>query len=250
MTSDTSTEESKVGRQRPSSGEELGRRISQVVALYQTKRKAAEVAEISVDQLSAYEKAKNKAPFEVLTRLARAKGVRLEWLASGEGPMLREEGAEKGLAGTTSVYVPAEELPEGFVLVPRFDVEASAGPGAFADREQVVDYLAFKGEWVRRTLGVDPRRLVLISAIGDSNEPTIRSGDLLLIDTSVTHIEDNAFYVLALADAIVVKRVQRFLSGAVTIKSDNPAYVDETLASEELDAINVAGRVRWIGRLV
>lgn len=161
-----------------------------------------------------------------------------------------EESAATEFGGATSVYVPADELPDGFVLVPRFDVEASAGPGAFADREQVVDYLAFKGEWVRRTLGVDPRRLVLISAIGDSNEPTIRSGDLLLIDTSIDRIEDNAFYILALADAIVVKRVQRFLSGAVTIKSDNPAYIDETLDPEELEAINVAGRVRWIGRLV
>ena len=33
-------------------------------------------------------------------------------------------------------------IPEEFVLVPRYDVQASAGPGMFADHEAVVDHMA------------------------------------------------------------------------------------------------------------
>ena len=134
--------------------------------------------------------------------------------------------------------------------MPRYDVEASAGPGAFAETEDVVDFMAFREDWVRRTLRVDPASLVLITAVGDSMEPAIRAGDLLLVDRSVDRILDDAIYVLAIAGRLIVKRVQQFLNGAVTIKSDSDSYVDETIAPEEIDQIRVAGRVRWIGRLI
>jgi len=102
----------------------------------------------------------------------------------------------------------------------------------------------------RRALGADPRRLVLITAVGESMEPTIRSGDLLLIDTSIDRIVDNAIYVVVYAEHLVVKRVQRFFNGAVTIKSDNAAYVEETLAPTDAAGLRVAGRVRWIARML
>ena len=41
---------------------------------------------------------------------------------------------------------------KGFVLIPRLDVEASAGSGALIGREQVLDYLAFRESRVRRDL--------------------------------------------------------------------------------------------------
>lgn len=139
---------------------------------------------------------------------------------------------------------------KGFVMIPRYDVQASAGPGMFADQEQVIDYMAFQRGWVRRVLRANPDDLVLISAEGDSMEPAVRSGDLLLVDTAVTAFRDDAIYVVVLAGKLLVKRVQSFFDGAVTIKSDNAAYVEQTIASEEVDQIQVAGRVRWIGRLI
>lgn len=154
-----------------------------------------------------------------------------------------------GLPTETSEQSGSGEMP-GYVLVPRYDVSASAGPGLLADSEQVVDHLAFREDWVRRSLGADPRRLVLITAAGESMEPTICSGDLLLIDTSIDRVVDNAIYVVVYAGHLVVKRVQRFFNGAVTIKSDNPAYVEETLGPDDALSLIVAGRVRWIARII
>ena len=49
----------------------------------------------------------------------------------------------------------------------------------------------------------------------------------------------------------MVRRIQRFFGGAVTIKSDNEqVYLDQTLNREEAEGIHVAGRVRWIGRMI
>lgn len=49
---------------------------------------------------------------------------------------------------------------------------------------------------------------------------------------------------------LVAKRVQQLFSGAVTIKSDNDAYDDERLEPAEAEQLTVAGRVRWIGRII
>ncbi len=49
----------------------------------------------------------------------------------------------------------------------------------------------------------------------------------------------------------MVKRIQRFFGGAVSIKADNEhAYVDHILNRNEAEEIHVAGRVRWIGRMI
>lgn len=205
-----------------------------------------------------------------IKQLASAADVDVVWLRSGTGsapdgfvPLPPQVSATRelwasGVAGPRTKR-PSSDLGAGraapalsdeFVFVPRYDIEASAGPGALLDQEKVVDHLAFKEDFVRRTLRADPKKLVLITGIGDSMEPTIRSGDLLLVDTGVTHFLDDAIYVISIDGALYVKRIQRFFGGAVAVKSDNAAYVEQTLSPGEAEAVRVAGRVRWIGRLI
>lgn len=205
-----------------------------------------------------------KPGVDKLVAIARAGGVTVDWLATGEGPMRPDEPPvqEQSLTQTQLTDIRervkaiengvgnANGLEPGFVMIPRYDVEASAGPGMFADAENVIDYMAFQRKWVRQALRADPDHLVLITAAGDSMEPVIRSGDLLLIDTSIDHFRDDAIYVIAMAGNLVVKRIQRFFTGGVSVKSDNPAYVEQTIGAGELDQVHVAGRVRWIGRLI
>lgn len=151
-----------------------------------------------------------------------------------------------------SVREPAAEYkpipPQGFVLVPRYDVHGSMGNGSVIHSEQIVDHLAFRAEWVRTALGASPEQLVLISAIGDSMEPTLRAGDLLLIDRSVTGVKHDSIYAFAVGDELRVKRVQRLYDGTLIVKSDNPGYISETLTPEQADKVNIVGRVVWTGR--
>jgi len=214
-----------------------------------------------------YEGGKSAPGFAIVQAIGDL-GIDLNWLATGEGAMQREpamHAAAAELYGTNRrrAEAAAEARPDldalrrqvaaignGFVMVPRYDVEASAGPGALTSEENVIDYMAFQAGWVRRALGVDPNCLALISAKGDSMEPTIRAGDLLLIDTGVNQVEDDAIYIIVLDGHLMVKRLQRFIGGVVSVKSDNAAYVEQTLSADELAAYAViAGRVRWIGRL-
>ncbi|MDX9862586.1 MAG: S24 family peptidase [Rhodospirillales bacterium] len=173
-------------------------------------------------------------------QIAAAMGVPLDWLARGEGPVRIQ-------AGKPTVPAP---LAEGFVMVPRYNVEASAGHGVLNGHEHVVDYMAFREDFVRRVLRAEPGNLALINAVGDSMEPAIRAGDLLLIDRGIDRIMDDAIYILGMGDELVVKRVQRFFDGGLSIKSDNVTYREQTIAPADTPQLRVAGRVRWIGRLI
>jgi len=138
--------------------------------------------------------------------------------------------------------------PSGFILIPRYNVEASAGGGAVVSDEQVVDRLAFREEWVRHALGVKPQDLALVTTIGDSMEPTLHPGDVVMLDMSVTQIQNNALYALQVNGSLLVKRVQRMMDGRVIIRSDNDLYEPETISTDMADSIKVVGRIVWAGR--
>lgn len=192
-----------------------------------------------------------KPGVDKLVAIARAGGVTVDWLATGEGPKRRHEEGP-GLAEPPTPFKDATTslVDDHFVLVPRYDVQASAGPGAFADMERVTDVLAFRADWVRRTLRTDPAQLALISAAGDSMDPTIRPGDLLLVDTSANEVAHDGIYVVVMGTHVLVKRVQRLYREGLVVKSDNPAYDEIRIGPDEMGEFIVAGRVCWVGRTI
>jgi phage repressor protein C with HTH and peptisase S24 domain len=167
----------------------------------------------------------------LLVRAAKELRVRPEWLAIGEEPM----------------HIFDEEE---FAMVPRYDVEASMGGGAEVDGELVIEHLAFKVKWLSEC-GLDRHHLALINAVGDSMEPTIVGGDILLVDKRQAAIKDlqaGVIYVLRIDTQLYAKRIQRKTDGSVAIMSDNKIYSEETVPADRLNDIHIIGRVAWIGR--
>lgn len=206
-----------------------------------TQAELAAASNLQPRQLQRMERGEQKPSLEVLTALT-LRGINLHWLLSGNGPITSKSGE--------LVLKDGSQLGDGYVFVPKYDISASAGPGMFAGEANVVDHLAFREEWVRRSLGVQPSDLALITAVGDSMEPAIRAGDLLLVHTGIDRFRDDAIYVVTVEDRLLVKRVQCLLNGAVVVRSDNPSYIEQMLGTGELDQVRVAGRVVWIARMV
>lgn len=90
----------------------------------------------------------------------------------------------------------------------------------------------------------------MITATGDSMETTIRDGDVLLVDTSIDRVKDNAIYVVVYGDVILVKRVHRRINGALQLISDNERYPSEEVPAGEVQLLSIAGRVMWFGRSI
>ena len=179
-----------------------------------------------------------------LVAIADAAGVTVEWLATGRGPMLRDAPPAPGDAVAVQA---AADAPAGYVAIPRYNVQASAGNGALVEHEQIVEFLAFSERYLRETVHTPPGNLLTIEARGDSMEPTIRDGDLMLIDVSPDQpLETGKLYVIRVAEELQVKRLQHRLDGGVAVLSDNPRYAPELIPRADLENLHILGRVLWV----
>ena len=138
---------------------------------------------------------------------------------------------------------------KGMVLVPQFDLGASAGAGSLDQSERPAGRMAFDEKWLR-DLGASPSGLSMIRVDGDSMAPTLSHGDDILVDRmdGGARLRDG-IYVLRLDDVLMVKRVAVGLGrGRFSVRSDNPHYPDW----EDIDPalVDVIGRVIWAGRKV
>ena len=190
---------------------------------------------------------------ERLVALARAAGVGVAWLAEGEGPEpvfepVSASGSRRRQPGARAIAKEQVDWRE-FVLLPRRPEAAAAGsatPAAPAGSE----FMALRHDWVRAVCGVEPGKLLLETAIGESMTPTIRDGNTLLIDSSDQTFRNFGIYVLAINGQRLVKRVQRKHDGTLVLISDNSAYQPDTVDKEAADDVKVVGRVVWAGGTV
>ena len=213
----------------------LGERLGALVDMYETQREAAQVIGRAPETLQNWKK--GRMPFfGDVAKLARDKGVRLEWLATGDGAMLAGE-RDPALNGE-------------YVFIPRYEVRAGAGGGQPVLSEDVSGFLAFRQDWIKNRLRRSPAKLAVIEAYGDSMHPTISDGDVMLVDMAESSIRGSAIYVLLAGNDAIVKRIDLRLGGQLLVKSDNPAYEDIVLPRDEADELRVIGKVVWTGGLI
>ncbi|WP_375403769.1 helix-turn-helix transcriptional regulator [uncultured Sphingomonas sp.] len=157
-------------------------------------------------------------------------------------PRLLAEGDRRTLAAMLGVSEAALGGPtdgDAPFALPRIDVEASAGPGAYSDGELV---LGIDGVDARlaRALRLRPGKAGLITVRGTSMEPGLLDGDQLIVDLADrTPAASPRVYVIRIEGAVMVKRVSAG-EGRLTAVSDNAA------ASAVPDGeVEVVGRVVW-----
>lgn len=183
-------------------------------------------------------------PVDRALNLARAGGVTFDWLVFGigDGTKLGQSGPiYKAISDRTATYQSTE-----FTTIPAYQVFASAGHGANITDEQLAEPMAFRTDWLRSE-GFDPAKMAVIRAKGDSMEPTINDGDVILIRLKNGEAPRDGLYVLRLSDGLFVKRLQ-FDFGGVRIISDNPLYKSRDLSKSELAELDLVGRVVWAGK--
>jgi phage repressor protein C with HTH and peptisase S24 domain len=221
--------------------------ISERIKILRGKEAIATFAKamgIHRNTLPRYESGERTPDGDFLARLCSRSGVEPAWLLLGEGPMYKEDQDQP----VASAHNPTDDKDGEYVQVPRYEVAASAGGGAWVESEQIVDYLSFRAGWVRNSLGVPLNNLALINVIGDSMEPTLADGDVVLLDTTSRNIQDSAIYVLQMNGTLLVKRIQHRLDGSLVVKSDNELYEAEIVTGEMIDQLRIVGRVVWSGR--
>lgn len=137
-----------------------------------------------------------------------------------------------------------------YTYIPHYPAEVSAGGGAENGSVGPPSYLAFLEWWLKkRRLKRD--NLFAVTVRGDSMEPELSDGDVVVVDRSRTDISEDALFVIRQASWLFVKRLQRRSSGKVMILSTNPRYEPEEVGPETPEnEFQVIGKVVWLAREV
>lgn len=138
-----------------------------------------------------------------------------------------------------------------FVQVPLYDVRAAAGFGAFIDDRPSAEALAFRRDWIERQVGARVADLSLVYVVGDSMEPILSDGDVIMVNRAERSVRQDAIYVVRIGDALLVKKLQRLPGGLIKVFSENSAYEPYTVKAADLESDegdSVVGRVVWAGK--
>ena len=195
---------------------------------------------------------------ETLLSIHEKSGCDLKWLMTGEGQPFPK------MAGNDSGGFPVP-LPQGgqvfdtlgnpvdieeFVLIPRYNVQASAGNGLTVEDEKPIFSMAFRKYWIDNHLNANPKDLAVISVKGDSMEGVLNERDNILINCAQNK-PGNGLYVVRIGNDLIVKRIQSMPGGKLLITSANEAYAPfEIDTNKDYDDIAIVGKVEWFGRQI
>ena len=161
------------------------------------------------------------------------------------------------LAGETDDDAPHAPAPSAIAAladkldletVPELELGYSMGGGSvFAAYEQrgIVPFARAMLRPIMRGTFAD---LFVARGEGDSMQPTLLDGDLVLIDTAQRDIrQQDRIWAVSYGDLGMIKRVRRLPSGMYRLMSDNELVPPIECCDDEM---HVVGRVIWIGRRI
>ncbi|MCF2910272.1 XRE family transcriptional regulator [Pseudoalteromonas sp. DL2-H2.2] len=157
--------------------------------------------------------------------------IDLNWLLTGEQPA--EQSAVSGSGD--------------MLMVPKLDVEASAGFGSINGSEDITEQFALNKRWLSTQLGVHSEQLAFVTIRGDSMLPTLQHGDMVLVDLSQRDANKRGVFVLQTEDGLMAKRLQQHRDH-ISVVSDNPEYPAWQIHADNAQQHGIAGRIVWCGR--
>lgn len=167
-------------------------------------------------------------------------------------------GLEAGALDNETTIVTAKQFREangaepedGWIRVPVYSIEGSCHDGVFENQSNALDIVRsidFLSSFLRTLPGVvGINQLHIVTANGDSMEPTIQHRALCLVDGGQRDISRDGIFCIQSDGQIFIKRIQRNLDRTLTLISDNPRYQPRTIPREELDGACIIGAVVYV----
>ena len=197
-----------------------------------TDKELAEKLGMSAQNLSNYKNKDNSGfPFKWVVDAAKKHKFSLDYVLFGTGP----------LAVT-------DQFSQEFTPVPLYKARLSGGHGSLDTDDQVECNLAFRTDFIRSK--GNNGNMAMFKVIGDSMEPFIYDGDVVMVDRSQCdpiQIVDGKAYAFREDDVVKVKRLSiqggRLLATSESSRKYPPYHVD-------VDNFTLFGRVVWVGHEV
>jgi transcriptional regulator with XRE-family HTH domain len=206
----------------------FGDRFDLLVREFGSRYRLSKASGISESTLQQYARSRSDLPprADILMKLARAANVSVEWLASGQGEM-RPAGLLPGAAYASAIWVEVR------------------GVHAALSAEEIKDFFPFSRNWLELRLGVtDGERLMALEAEEDL-PPSIKGGDLLLVDRRVEKKVPgrDGIYILSVARGLAVRRIHARIDRQFLISRPG---ISEQVTPSDLSR-HIVGEVVWRG---
>ncbi len=127
------------------------------------------------------------------------------------------------------------------VWAPHCDLEAAAGTALPQEETSERRPLAFWRDWLQER-GLTAGRLAIIRVGGDSMEPVLVDGDLILVYLNEREPTFGHLYVFRMGNDLQVKCLE-VTPDCPHLVSENPRYPPYSLSPEELEQTEIVGRV-------
>ena len=184
-------------------------------------------------------KLRDAVPQKWLLALSRKYSLSPDWLESGKGtPQMGQV-----VSPLKPLVIP--DVSVETVMVPKVKATLCAGGGSLELEAVPVSEHPLPRAWLSR-LG-QANAMVFMDVVGNSMEPGIRDGDMVLVDQSRQEMSQKTILAVGYEDAIYIKRLEKRSNGLVMI-SDNAEYAPINVAGDEMASFRVIGKVVWLCR--
>jgi phage repressor protein C with HTH and peptisase S24 domain len=177
-----------------------------------------------------------------IAAIAEALGVSVAWLSEGKGdPFAAAPAVRSLLPGGMPVVVSSPDRPAR-IKIPKVKLKLSAGITGFGVDPDHRDGGVWElpPQWVEKH-GFNPEKLIAIDVKGESMEPSLYEGDLVVINIADTTPANGYVYAINYEGEAVIKRMIRE-GGQWYLASDNPSPKFARRACRGAECI-IVGRV-------
>ena len=212
---------------------DIGQRIKELrKMLGLSQREFAEKIGKSFRAVQNWEYGQRTPDESTLKLIAKEFNVNEEWLKTGKGEMFVEGAVAEKEEGIKVPFYP--------------EVALSAGAGLEPTTEEHF-WIEISPDLMLKLIGVVYKKgLTLLPVYGDSMEPTLKSGSVVMV--RLWEYENNfingAIYAFRVDGDLFVKRVEIDpVNQIITFKSDNPNYSSFQMKKEDIGRLQIIGRV-------
>lgn len=205
----------------------------------------AERIGVAQSYISKWEKQDKVPEIGSLEKLAEIAGVSTRAFRDEEWSPLPDDQVS-ALPPRPMVLRQSHPSDDDTVEIIQLDLSLSMGPGTLIEEFIEEERARFGLSFIRNITRTPTDRLRIVRGIGDSMEPTLRTGDRVLIDINERQLSRmNGVYWVDHLGTHGLKRLRAAGRGRVMISSDNPHVPDFEVDAEDL---RIEGRAIWFAR--
>lgn len=188
-------------------------------------------------------KRRNIVPAEWFLKLCREPHrINPLWLENGQEPVRIPLLSEPPrLAESGAAYGDPRQDSHASVPLARYRLGPDGGLEIVRNQARY----SFQASWLLQK--GEPGHMKLLRIMGDAMQPSLKDGDLVLVDEGQKDVFEGGIYILSLDGQVVIKRLAKRMGSLLLICENRELYEPQEIPFPS-EGLAIVGRVVWLSR--